>query len=457
MSAPRAVMSGSVRPPTWIGVRADWALYSDKPWSHLISVESRDLATHAYLVGKSGVGKSTLILHLAFQDLIRGQSIVVIDARGDMAGSVVELAARLVPAERFKYIDFRCGAWPTGFNPLAGAGQAYFHALKVLQVLERESESWGVRLAETLRNALMLLAEAGRSLLDLEGVFYDRAFRFDCLAKARTDSVIAYWQRFDEQSAEKQAVLADPVLNKASELLSTPTLRAVFGHPKPIDLGRHLNQPGSVLLVSLAADELHGAAHMAGSLIVASICREIFARVNQAESRRNPVRLYADEFQLLGMSEFETILTEGRRFKFSTVIAHQALAQLTPTLRSLILANVGTKFIFQTSREDSAILSRDLFGSPNAYDFTELPRGCMHLWQRDQGSVDVEVNEPLIRDVGRQNPEARAYLRQVHDLSGPAVIMPPVRPRIVEPEVPKVNQSAGGARTAPPADLEDWL
>jgi hypothetical protein len=438
-------------------VRADWLLYSEEPWQHLISLELRDLAIHGYLIGRSGVGKSTLLVHLVFQDLIRGQSIVVVDARGDMTGAIVELAARLVPAERFKYIDFRSGAWSTGFNPLAGEGPAYFHALKVLQVLEREAESWGVRLAETLRNALMLLCESGRSLLDLEAVFFDRAFRIDCLAKARTDSVTSFWQRFDEQSPEKRSLLADPVLNKASLLLSTPTLRAIFGHPKPLDLGRLLDLPGSVLLVSLAVDELHGAAHMAGSLIVASICREIFARVNQPESHRNPVRLYADEFQLLGMSEFETILTEGRRFKFSVVLAHQALAQLTPTLRSLILTNVGTKFIFQTSREDSAILSRDLFGDPRAYDFTELPRGFMHLWQRDQGSVDVEVNEPLIRDVGRQSPEARAYLQRVHALTGPAVITPPARASVVAPEVPRVVETKLMTRTAPPADLGDWL
>jgi hypothetical protein len=41
---------------------------------------------------------------------------------------------------------------------------------------------------------------------------------------------------------------------------------------------------------------------MTGSMFLASICREIFSRVDVAESMRNPVRLYVDEAESTRLS-----------------------------------------------------------------------------------------------------------------------------------------------------------
>lgn len=440
----------------WIGVEADWMLKSPEPWSHLVSVSPKELATHALVLGATGSGKTVLLLHLIAQDLERGHSVCLLDLRGDLVNAVIELCARDIDPSRLRIIDLREKVRPFGFNPLHGSGEPYFRSLSVLEAVANEAESWGVQLAESLRNALMLLAETGAALTDLEKLFYGRSLRQQLLDRCTTDTVVAFWNRYDELSNERQATFAMPVLNKVSLLLATPTLRRILGHPEPIDLGDHLNTPGSVTLVSLAVDELHGSARMMGNIILSSICREVFARVETAESQRNPIRLYVDEFENFGMKDFESILAEGRRFKLSAVLAHQTLAQLSPRMRSMILGNVGVKFVFRCGREDSLNMSRDIFGDPKGYDLTDLPVGYCVLWKRQDGFVEVEVNEPLVRDVGHRSDAAKRFLSEVYDQAGTAFDVPHFRE---EPECQplKGNVERSKPTPRPKAELEDWL
>lgn len=260
----------------------------------------------------------------------------------------------------------------------------------------------------------MLLAHTGHRLTRLEDLFYDRRFLAACVAACRLESVAAFWTRFADLSRDRQAALATPVLNKVSLLLATDTLRSILGHERPLDLGAHLNSQGSVTLVSLAVDETHSAGLMMGKLALSSICREIFARVEIPQANRVPVRLYVDEFEHFGMDEFETILAEGRRFGLSLVLAHQTLAQLSPKMRSMVLGNVGMKFVFRTGREDSAVLSRDITGDPRAADFTALPTGECGMWVRNvSGLTHVEVNAPIVRHDGSRSPEEESFRNAV--------------------------------------------
>ena len=457
--------NGTVTP--WIGVRADWPLHGPNPLDHLVSVTPADLATHGLVLGATGSGKTTLLHHLIAQDLERGNSLVVLDYRGDLVSAVLELCASRISPERVKVIDLREKERPLGFNPLLGAGEPYFRALNVLDVLASEAESWGVQLAEYLRNSLLLLAETQSSLVDLERIFFDPDFLRSLLHLAQTDSLTAFWSRFLELSPDKQAALASPVHNKMSLLLATPALRRMLGHSKPFDLGRHLDTAGSVLLVSLAVDETHAAGRMLGNLVLAAISREIFARVSRSEGSRNPVRLVVDEFEHFNSDLFEHLLAEGRRFKCPLLLANQVLAQLSPRFRSMLLNNVGLKALFRTGREDSAVLSRDIFGDPRAYNFSELPTGYCVLWQKNKGWIEIEVNAPLLEHIGRLSTDGAEFRRCVFEQVPKCGISAP-RPRPLPQRRPEPAPSPGPQNypaSLPPrvpprnlvANLEDWL
>lgn len=236
----------------------------------------------------------------------------------------------------------------------------------------------------------------------------------------------------------------------------------MFGHPCPVDLGEHLRTPGSVTLISLAVDELHSAGWMVGQIMLSSICREVFSQANLPESQRNPLRLYVDEFENFNPQHFESILAEGRRFKFSVVLAHQTLAQLTPKIRSMILGNCGVKVVFRTSHQDAEILNSDLTGVKGAFDLASLPVGEAVLWRRGEYPFQIEVNAPLIEDVGDLSPLAREYLKQLAELA-------PAYYEVVD-DLPSPDFESSGGSPEPPAsrrqtkkgaqssgNLEDWL
>lgn len=439
-------------PKHWIGIRGGWEHFCQNLGEALVPLPAEALKTHALVIGSTGSGKTVSLHHLIAQDIMERHSIVVLDARGDLAHAVIELAARArVDPRRVKFFNLREKVRPLGFNPLAGAGEPYYRALGVLAAVAAESESWGVQIAESLRNALMLLAEAKGSLAQLDALFYDASVRRRLLAAASTPSTKEFWQRYGELSAERQAALASPVLNKVSLLLSTEALRRLFGHPEPLDLRTHLSTAGSIIVISLAVDEVHGAGWMTGSLFLSAICREIFSQVDIAESMRNPVRLYVDEFEHFSMGEFETILAEGRRFKFSVVLAHQTLAQLSPKMRSVILGNVGVKLIFRTAHHDADVLNRDLAGDSKAFELTSLTTGEAVLWRRGQEPIYIEVNAPLIKDVGSVSPHAKTLLSQIREL------IPPFPEGGLNP---LGEQEGGSGRKPPPGgpkNLGDWL
>ena len=187
-----------------------------------------------------------------------------------------------------------------------------------------------------------------------------------------------------------------------------------------------------------------------GAMMLSAICREIFARIDRPETKRNPVHLYVDEFENFSMADFETILAEGRKFGLHLILANQVLAQLNTRMRSMILNNVGFKVVFRTGREDSSILSRDLTGDPKAYDLPTFPVGEALLWTKSQPLVHIEVNEPLIKDVGFADEETKAYIRAVKDQAPPFVGFSQ-KPTVITHE-PKAQH-----KPAPRASLEDWL
>lgn len=379
---------------------------------------------------------------------------MLLDARGDLAAAVIELAAVIgIDPANVKFFDLREKVRPVGFNPLHGSGEPYYRALGVLDAVAAESESWGVQIAESLRNAVLLLAEAKSPLTHLEPLFYDASHRHRLTSGAMSAQVSSFWGRYDALSPDRQAALAAPVLNKVSLLFATESLRRLYGHQSPVDLGSQLAKRGSVTLVSLAVDELHSAGWMTGSLFLSSICREIFSRVGMAESDRCPVRLYVDEFEHFGMKEFETILAEGRRFKFSAVLAHQTLAQLAPKMRSMVLGNVGVKAVFRAGRQDADILNKDLTGNAKAFDLPSLPVGDAILWRRGSPPLHIEVNAPLLTDVGRVSERARRFRNVLRSLT----------PQFVEEFYAPNRTPSAKTEKLEPRDgdrgrsLEDWL
>src|SRR5665213_4332280 len=83
----------------------------------LFGIKQPDRLSHVYMIGKTGVGKSTLIETLALQDLSAGHGFALIDPHGDLVEKIV---AELLPdqGKEIIYLNAPDSNQPYGYNPL---------------------------------------------------------------------------------------------------------------------------------------------------------------------------------------------------------------------------------------------------------------------------------------------------------------------------------------------------
>ncbi len=371
---------------------------------------------HLYMLGATGTGKTNLLLRLIESDVQNGQAFCVIDLRGDLVDRVLlRLAATAPPEvwrERLLLLDLRNTQHVVGFNPLAEEGEAHGRALHLLSVLKHQSDSWGVQLDETLRNCLLALAETKWSLLEIEPLLTNVTFRAQVMEHVSDSRVRSFFGRYDALSTSNQAMWSLAVLNKITPLLSIPALRLMFGQRQTFSFRTLLDrQPGMIVLVSLAVDQLHEAARLTGGLLVSSFQTAIMSRVDQPEAQRVPVNLYIDEFESMASDRFEAIVSEGRRFGLGLTLSHQNISQLSSNLRHVLRNNVHTQIYFQTGALDAADLAKEISGEQSSDEVraTLMSQGVgqAYLVRRGQPSARLQV---------LHSPDPRVSQEQVREM-----------------------------------------
>jgi DNA helicase HerA-like ATPase len=127
----------------------------------LVGIRQSDRPSHICVIGKTGVGKSTLIETLALQDLKAGRGFALIDPHGDL----VERVFAAVPAiarERVCYLNTPDLLQPFGYNPLRRVRDDKI-PLAASGLIETLKKLWpdarGVRMEHMLRNSLYALLE----------------------------------------------------------------------------------------------------------------------------------------------------------------------------------------------------------------------------------------------------------------------------------------------------------
>ena len=208
---------------------------------HAVTLGRDDRRRHVEIIGKTGTGKSTLLLNCMLADLEAGCGFALLDPHGDLATTLIDA----VPQKRtndvlyFNPVDLD---FPVGFNPLDRVLpdiRPLVAANLVASFKHIWADSWGPRLEYIQQNSIRLLLDApGSTLLGLSRLLTDEPYRNQLLASCHDPVVLAFWTR--ELPAWGNAFAAEalsPVQNKIGALLSPPVLRNIIGQSKStIDL-----------------------------------------------------------------------------------------------------------------------------------------------------------------------------------------------------------------------------
>ena len=346
--------------PTYFGTRiAGLTLASP------VLLGADDRRRHLYLIGKTGTGKSTLILSLILADLAAGRGLALLDPHGDLARAVIDA----MPRHRIPdclYLDPADLEFPAGFNPLFNvvADRRPLVAAHIVAAFRHIwADSWGPRLEYLLQNSLRLLLDAnGSTLLGLPALLVNERYRERLLRTCRDAQVRQFWtHEIAGWGDQFKAEAMSPLQNKIGALLSPPVIRNILGQHRPtLDIPAIMNSR-RILIANLSKGELgEGPSYLLGALLATAFSQGAQARALIAEDERRDFYLYADEFQNFATDSFASILSEARKYRLSLTLAHQFLDQLPPLLRKAVLGNAGSLIVFRIGAADAAAIAPEL-------------------------------------------------------------------------------------------------
>jgi len=120
-----------------------------------------DRRRHMYVIGKSGMGKSTLLENMIAQDINKGRGLAVVDPHGDLAEKII----RYIPDRRVEevvYFNPADAEYPIAFNVVEQVEPHLRHlvASGLIGVFQKLwADSWGPRLEYILRNAILAVLD----------------------------------------------------------------------------------------------------------------------------------------------------------------------------------------------------------------------------------------------------------------------------------------------------------
>lgn len=355
-------------------------------------IKQTDRRAHAYLIGKTGTGKSTLLEMLIRQDVAAGRGLALLDPHGDLVARVLAC----VPPERQSdliYFDASDASHPLAFNPLESIAPSKrpLAASGMLSVFKNIwADSWGPRLEHILRNALLaLLDQPQATLADVAKLLDDRAFRKNAAAYVQNSVVQDFWlKEYEGYPHRLRAEAIAPLQNKVGAFLANPILQGILTQQRSAFRLRQVMDEGKIFLVNLAKGKLgEDVSALLGSLLVSRMHLAALSRADVPEADRRDFYLYLDEFHTFTTLSLAEMLSELRKYRLSLILAHQYLTQLDPKIRDAVLGNVGTMIAFRIGATDAGLLSPEFHPEFTASDLVSLPNYRIYLKLMIDGAI----------------------------------------------------------------------
>lgn len=350
-------------------------------------IKKNDRAKHTYVIGKTGMGKSTLLENLAIQDIQNGEGLAFIDPHGNTADLLLEY----VPEHRIKDVLYFAPfdmEYPVSFNVMEDIGAERRHLVVngLMSAFKKIwADAWSARMEYILNNIMLALLEyPGSTLLGVNRMLADKDFRKKVVENITDPSVRSFWVDEYANYTERFAQDAAPAIqNKVGQFVTNPLVRNIIGQSNSTFNIRKMMDEKKILIINLSKGRVgESNANLLGSMLVTKIYLAAMSRAdaNEAELAKLPnFYLYVDEFQSFANESFADILSEARKYKLNLTIAHQYIDQMPEEVRSAVFGNVGTMITFRVGAYDAEVLEKEFMPQFTATDIVSLGRFQAYL------------------------------------------------------------------------------
>src|SRR3989344_5995446 len=295
-------------------------------------IKTDDRRRHLYVIGKTGMGKTTMMENMVVQDILNGHGVCFIDPHGD---SITKILANL----------------------------------------------WSARMEYILNNTILALLDSpGNTLLGITRMYVDKKYRKKIVDNIKDPMVRAFWtDEFANYNEKYRTEAIAPIQNKVGQFLSSGIIRNIVGQPRStIDL-REIMDKQKILIMDLSKGKVgEDNSALLGAMLVTKMQLAAMSRTDVPEEERKDFYLYVDEFQNFATDSFATILSEARKYRLNLTVGHQYIGQLVQErntkVRDAIFGNVGTLVVFRIGAQDAEFLVKEFEPIFTEVDIVNLPK-----------------------------------------------------------------------------------
>ncbi|MCR4330847.1 MAG: type IV secretion system DNA-binding domain-containing protein [Patescibacteria group bacterium] len=350
-------------------------------------IKASDRTRHVYTIGKTGMGKSTLLENMAVQDIQNGNGIAFIDPHGGTAEKLLDY----IPEHRIKDVVYFAPfdmEHPISFNVMEDVGYDKRHLVVsgLMSAFEKIwADAWSARMAYILSNTLFALLEyPGSTLLDINKMLVNKEFRKKVVENVTDPSIKSFWVDEFAKYSDRYAQEATPAIqNKVGQFVSNPLIRDIIGQPKSSFDIRDIMDNKKIFIMNLSKGRIgESNTNLLGSMLITKIYLAAMSRAdlsNHELAAKPNFYFFVDEFQSFANKSFADILSEARKYKLNLTIAHQYIEQMEEEVRSAVFGNVGTMIVFRVGSFDADIFEKEFAPTFMAEDIVNLGFAQIYL------------------------------------------------------------------------------
>lgn len=365
---------------------------------------------HGWLLGKSGVGKSSLLRNIIVAAIRSGIGVIVIDPHGDLVYDVFNY----IPPERIEdvlYIDPENDRAPDlGIFDHPDKEKAVQAFMSLMEA--HAGAGWGPETAHILRCATDAILELERhpTILHVYKLLVRPGYANELLTRSKNPLVRDFHKQYyeDLKPQERTRNFSHP-LNKIEELMR-PGLVDFLSQTKHMSFTGLMDKKKIVLCRIPKGLIGERPAKVLGSLILSKINLASFRR----KKRNRQTLVVIDEVHnFTDGIDFEAMLAEGRKFGVHYLFATQTTEQMRDERRGIYndriaFGNTSHIFSFRVSGDDSERIALNFGEKDSAPFLVKLPNYQFAAWSM-QGNVPILTSPVSLRQFPETAPAIPAF------------------------------------------------
>lgn len=380
-------------------------------------IKTDDRRRHMYVIGKTGMGKTTLLENLFLSDVYAGHGCCYIDPHGDTAEKIIDH----IPSWRINDVVYFNPAdldHPMGFNILESVDPKMKHlvAAGLMGVFKKIWEGvWSARMEYIMNNTILALLDTpGTTLLGINRMLSDEDYRTSIIKNIQDPIVKQFWLKEFANYQDKFASEAvAPIQNKVGQFISASIIRNIVAQAKSTLNIREIMDDQKIFVINLSKGRVgEDASRLLGGMLITKIQMSAMERVDLPEEERNDFYLYVDEFQNFAVESFASILSEARKYRLNLIMAHQYIAQLTEEVRDAVFGNVGSIISFRVGSPDAQFMEDEFMPRFTPEDIINLPKYNIYLKLMIDGVTSQPFSAATLPPIAHKTDSTQKVIEQ---------------------------------------------